>query len=112
NETSVFAAFDLVPSLLALARVQPPEGVTFDGEDVSLTLVGRSSDSRKSPIFWRRPPDRKFWPGQQGEPQPDLAVRQGDWKLLCDYDGTRAELYNLKVDRGETKNLAGEHPDV
>jgi arylsulfatase A-like enzyme len=112
NEASVFAAFDLVPSLLTLAKVQPPEGVQFDGEDVSATLVGRSNDSRTAPIYWRRPPDRKFWPAQQGEPQPDLAVRHEGWKLLCDYDGTRQELYDLNADPGETTNLAREKASV
>ena len=45
-------------------------------------------------------------------PQPDLAVRDGDWKLLCDYDGSKPELYDLARDRGETDNRAAEHPDI
>ncbi|MFT6562492.1 MAG: putative sulfatase, partial [Limisphaerales bacterium] len=43
---------------------------------------------------------------------PDLAVRKGDWKFLCEYDGTDPQLYNLKTDRGETKNLASGHPKL
>ena len=39
-------------------------------------------------------------------------VRKGDWKFLCEYDGTDPELYNLKTDRGETKNLAPEYPKL
>jgi arylsulfatase A-like enzyme len=43
-------------------------------------------------------------------------VRRGDWKLIrffCDSpeQTDRFELYNLKEDLGETKNLAAEHPD-
>jgi arylsulfatase A-like enzyme len=43
--------------------------------------------------------------------------RRGDWKLIrFFYDGPeqtdRFELYNLKSDIGETKNLAAEHPDM
>ena len=41
-----------------------------------------------------------------GDDAPDLAVRDGKWKLLCEYDGSEAELYDLENDRGETKNLA------
>jgi uncharacterized sulfatase len=41
-----------------------------------------------------------------------LAVREGDWKLLCDYDGARPELYDLARDRGEKTNLAGGQPDI
>ena len=112
NETSVFAAFDLVPSLLMLADVNPPSGVTFDGEALSGTLLGRSTTSRAAPIFWRRPPDRKNSPPAIPAPQPDLAVRDGNWKLLCDYDGSNPELYDLAQDRAETTNVAGQNPEV
>lgn len=112
NTTSVFAAFDLVPSLLALAGGNVPSDVTFDGEDLSATLIGRSEASRAAPIHWRRPPDRKIAPPAIPEPQPDLAVRDGNWKLLCNYDGTQPELYDLSQDIGETTNLAQQHADV
>ncbi|MFN9911952.1 MAG: sulfatase-like hydrolase/transferase, partial [Pirellulaceae bacterium] len=112
NETSVFAAFDLAPSLLALTRVPQPKEVTFDGEDLSATLMGRSLASRVAPIFWRRPPDRKNSPPALPEPQPDLAVRDGDWKLLCNYDGSQPELYDLAGDRSETTNVADQFPQV
>lgn len=108
NEVSVFAAFDLVPSLLALARVETPSG-TFDGENVADTVIGKSTESRRAPIFWRRPPDR---PGENGENLPDLAVRDGKWKLLCEYDGSLPQLYDLETDRAESKNLAEKHPDI
>ena len=112
NETSVFAAFDLVPSLLQLAGVSPPAGVTFDGEALGDTLVGRSTASRAQPLFWRRPPDRKTQPAYGLGIQPDLAMREGDWKLLCDYDGSNPQLYDLAADRGEKTNLAAQQPEV
>jgi uncharacterized sulfatase len=102
----------LVPSLLALADVRAPTEVKFDGEDVSATLLGRGTASRTAPIFWRRPPDRKSSPPALPDPQPDLAMRDGDWKLLCNYDGSQPELYNLADDRAEAKNLAGQQPNV
>ena len=37
---------------------------------------------------------------------PDLAIRNGPWKLLCDYDGSRPFLYNIFKDHGEKQNLA------
>ena len=36
-------------------------------------------------------------------------MREGRWKLLCEYDGSRAELYDLDADPGETKDLAAEN---
>lgn len=109
DETSVFAAFDLAPSLLRFTKSAAPAGVVFDGEDVLDALLGRGIAARKTPIFWRRPPDRKMSPSG---PAPDLAVREGNWKLLCEYDGSKPELYDLARDRGETTNLAAQHADV
>lgn len=111
NAISVFSAIDLVPSLLTLAGVPLSAGVEFDGEDLSDTLLGRAADSRQKPLFWRRPPDRKSWPPMLPEPQPDLAVRQNQWKLLCNYDGSLPELYNLDTDPGESTNLAAQYPN-
>lgn len=110
NETSVFAAFDLVPSMLAVADVAPPSGVVFDGENLASVLLGRSTVSRQAPLFWRRPPDRKTAYGSG--PLPDLAVREGNWKLLCEYDGAQPQLYDLDTDRGEKTNIAAKHPDI
>lgn len=112
DATSVFAAFDLVPSLLAIAGAKRPAGVAFDGEDISATLLGRAAASRQAPIHWRRPPDRKSWRPMIPETLPDLAVRDGSWKLLCDYDGSRPLLYDLDKDPGESENLATRHQDI
>ncbi|MCA9058720.1 MAG: family 43 glycosylhydrolase, partial [Planctomycetaceae bacterium] len=109
NESSVFAAFDLVPSLLKVCAVTPSQEIAFDGEDLADVILGKSQRSRTSPLFFRRPPDR---PGTNGENLPDLAVRAGDWKLLIEYDHSSPQLYDLKTDRGETNNVASAHPNV
>lgn len=109
NRKSVFAAIDLVPSLLSLARAKGPADARYDGEDLLETLLGKSEASRKAPIFFSRPPDRKSDYGFEN--LPDLAVRHGQWKLLCDYDGKRPHLYNVIEDPAESKNLADEHPE-
>lgn len=112
NATSVFAAFDIVPSLLSLAEVPHPEANTFDGEDLATTIIGREEKSRKAPLYWRRPPDRKTAGAKQKIVLPDLAIREGNWKLLCSYDGTEQELYDLATDAAESNNLARLHPQV
>lgn len=110
NTTSVFSAIDLTPSLLTLAHAKPPAGTVYDGEDVLDTLLGKSTAGRQDEIYFRRPPDRKNYYGFSQ--LPDLAVRQGAWKLLCDYDGSRSQLYNLIDDPGEEDNLAADKPEV
>jgi uncharacterized sulfatase len=104
NKDSVFSAIDLTPSLSKLTDAKAPADTNYDGEDVLNTLLGKSKASRKAPIYFSRPPDRKNYYGFKD--LPDLAVRNGKWKLLCDYDGGRPELYDLSSDPGETNNLA------
>ena len=110
NRKSVFSAVDLVPTLLDLAEVPHPKGVKYDGESLSDVLLGKSNASRKQPLLFRRPPDRDAYYGDND--LPDLAIREGKWKFLCEYDGGDAELYDMEKDRGETKNLAAEHPEL
>ena len=38
-------------------------------------------------------------------------MRSEDWKLIEFFEDGRLELYNLRTDIGEKKNLAEEHPE-
>lgn len=110
NRTSFFAAIDLVPTLLAISGVAQPADWSPDGLSLPDILLGRFQASRSAPLFFRRPPDRDSF---YGIPDlPDLAVRDGRWKLLCEYDGSKAELYDLETDPGETRNLRQVHPEI
>ena len=40
------------------------------------------------------------------------AVRMGDWKAVKNDIHKQIELYNLKDDLGETKNVADQHPNI
>ena len=39
-------------------------------------------------------------------------MRTGRWKLLCEFDGSEVQLYDVENDRGETRNLAASHSNV
>ena len=41
---------------------------------------------------------------------PSAAVRDGDWKLIEWYEDGSLELFNLRDDIGETKDLAAREP--
>jgi hypothetical protein len=41
-----------------------------------------------------------------------LGVREDRWKYILDVRDGRDELFDLSVDPGEQKNVAGLHPDV
>jgi uncharacterized sulfatase len=113
NQQSMFGAIDLTRALYAITGTALPEGHTLDGEDISATLLGQSTQSRQQPLFFRRPPDR---PGNDPKwgmgDNPDLAARQGLWKFLINYDGSHAELYHIIDDATESKNLIEQHPEV
>lgn len=61
------------------------------------------------PVFEGRPVRRTiplYWRYNRALSKPyTVAMRQGDWKLLADDIMTQFELYNLRVDRAERKNL-------
>ena len=110
NDTSVFCALDVNRSLYSLANIKPP--AKLDGEDLSETIMGQKQTSRESPIFWQRPPDRPGFGHGLNEPNPDLAVRDQQWKGYMSFAGENVQLYDLSRDPSETKDLAADYPDV
>ena len=120
NANTVIGAVDMFPTLCELAGVLPPEGIQFDGEDMSAAFRG-GQPQRSRPLFWEY--GRKLslptteslrafpYPDEPDAKSPNVAVREGDWKLLLNADGSGAELYNLANDRNETHNAAAEQSE-
>lgn len=121
NETTVVCAVDLFQTMCSLSGVPAPDATAFDGEDLSAAFRGERR-RRTRPLFWeygRKPPrpkgkgPRAFpYPGEPDAKSPNVAMREGDWKLLVNADGSGAELYDLGTDPNETRNLATEQPEV
>lgn len=108
NESTVMSTLDLLPTFCSIAGVKVPENIApkLDGEDLSAAITG-ATPVRRKPLFWeygRNETAFRYPPGQNRS--PNIAVRDGDWKLLINADGSGAELYNLASDREETNNLA------
>ncbi len=111
NETTILAAIDLFPSFCALAGVETPE-VAFDGQDMSDALLG-GRRQRTRPIYWEYGRNETYLrPGLESDQSPNLAIRDGDWKLLVNADGTGAELYDFRVGTSERKPVTARYPDV
>ncbi len=100
NETTVLTAIDLLPTFCAAAGVTPPAAAQGDGENLLAAFKGESV-LRTQPFFWRYRAD-------------SLAVRDGDWKLVSNFDGTQSELHNLQWDRAEdaAKDQSKAHPEI
>jgi arylsulfatase A-like enzyme len=94
---ALIGQMDLVASFAALTGQKLPPDAGPDSFDVLPALLGESKQGRDSIV----------------EHANTLAIRKGQWKLIP-ARGARSgvELYDLASDIGETKNLAGEHPEV
>ena len=111
NEETVVAAVDLFPTFCRLAGLEPPD-VAFDGEDMSEVFLG-ATRRRKRALFWEYGRDETYLrPGLREDQSPNLAIRDGDWKLLMNHDGTSVELYDLSQSSDETNNAAAANPEV
>jgi len=100
---------DLFPTLLELSGAAKPRQA-LDGESLLPLMLGKSSTLKRDAIF-------QHFPGYLGSGNglwrttPVSLVQMGDWKLMEYLEDGRLELYNLKDDLGETKNLATANPD-
>jgi arylsulfatase A-like enzyme len=102
SHTSAF--WDFLPTCCELVGIETPKGT--DGISILPTLLGQPEKQKKHEfLYW------EFH--EQGKKQ---AVRTGDWKgirlnVAKNPDGP-IELYNLKADIDEQKNIATEHTEV
>lgn len=98
------ASIDLYPTLLELAGLPAPSGQVLDGVSMVPLLKGEQTLKRER-LFWH-------FPCYVGKSAPASAVREGDFKLIEYFEeGGYHELYNLKSDPGEERNLAKSMPD-
>jgi arylsulfatase A len=113
SSDAITSMMDVLPTLAKLGGGKVPTDRKIDGVDIWPVLAGevKDAESEKSP--------RKVFYYFRG---PTLeAVRSGNWKLhLALRDGPpnkptgepHKELFNLKEDIGEARNVAGQHPDA
>ena len=115
---------DFYPTFAAISGARPPAGQVLDGESL-LPLWRPSGSLRRTTLYWHMP----TYTVPYGR-SPCAVIRQGDWKLIHwfgDYldtrgltpdntpygklvIGPRTELYNLRDDIRETRDLAATQP--
>jgi len=114
NTDTVLATVDLFPSLCKLCGVDPPQGYESDGEDLSSAILGKTQPRRAKPLMWEygRNATSFAYPSVTQHRSPNVAMRDGVWKLLIQADGTRVELFDLVTDANETNDLSQIRPDI
>ena len=95
---------DLCPTICALAKVPAP--ATLDFQDISPLLFDSKPpvDAKPRALFWHQP----HYMNQGGKPAG--VAREGEWKLIEQYEDGSLELYNLAKDPSETTDLAAAEP--
>jgi arylsulfatase A-like enzyme len=92
---------DFYPTFVDAARGSLPTSQTIDGLSLMSLLAKPATRLKRDALHWHYP--------HYHHDRPASAIRAGDWKLIEYLDGTGdIELYDLKADLGETKNLRDE----
>jgi arylsulfatase len=94
---------DLMPTVLQITGAEYPktrEGVqtkTLAGKSLLPLVTGEGEFHRDGYLFW--------------EHEENRAVRDDKWKLVAEGPNPW-QLFDMTTDRGETNNVAKEHPDI
>lgn len=99
---------DFFPTILELcglgANAQPKSAGPLDGVSLVPLLRQPQSHLRRDALFFHYP---HYYPTTT----PVSAVRAGDWKLLEYFEDNHVELYDLRGDPGEHRDLASAQPE-
>ena len=106
DEETVISAVDLMPTFLAAANVEPPEGYESDGENVLAVWRGQPFE-RSRPLFWHwsaaRPTSPADW--------PELGMRDGRYAMVAAPSRDRVELYDVLADPSQANDLSETETD-
>lgn len=99
-------SMDFFPTLMELAGLKTDPKLHADGESLIPYLKGKKRRDGVRDLFWH-------YPHYHGSTwKPGAAIRSGDWKLIEFYHYGTTELYDLKKDPGETRDLSQQNPEV
>jgi arylsulfatase A-like enzyme len=103
-ETPILST-DYYPTLLALAGLPAKPQQHLDGVSFLPALRGETMPTGRT-LYWH-------YPHYHGSTwAPGSALRDGDWKLVENFHYGTVELFNLRDDLGETRDLAKTNPEV
>ena len=97
---------DTYSTLLEAAGLQPVPEQAPDGESL-LPLLRQTGSLQRKALYFHYPNYAFHQRNRLGG-----AIREGDFKLIRNYDDDSLELYNLAADLGETRNLSATHPEM
>ncbi|MCM4155780.1 sulfatase [Gramella sp. AN32] len=102
SETPV-TSIDLFPTIMEVVNNKSTIADHMEGISLLPELL-HQKELKDRPLYWHFPHYRK-----EGQDM-GAAIREGDWKLIQDFESDSIYLYNLKKDLGEVENLVEKHP--
>jgi arylsulfatase A-like enzyme len=100
----VVISIDFFPTILEMAGVAPSADPRHALDGVSFVAVLKQAGKlAREAVYWHYPHYHNTTPGG--------IIRAGDWKLIEYFEDGRVELYNLREDLSETKDLAAASPE-
>jgi arylsulfatase A-like enzyme len=103
------AVMDLFPTILNLTATKAPAQHAVDGARLDTLLTGKADRSRKEQFLMH-------YPHSPHRTEYFTVWRDGDWKVIYHYfptevsGGSHYQLFNLKTDPFEQKDLAASEP--
>ncbi|MFN9719791.1 MAG: sulfatase-like hydrolase/transferase, partial [Planctomycetota bacterium] len=107
-------SMDLFRTILEACDIPVPESETKTGrpgcDGLSLVpLLSNKPWTGHEELFWHYPHHQHY---QRGGTMPYSAIRSGHLKLIEFLDDLHTELYDLRTDISESKDLAADQPDT
>ena len=111
NTPMAFA--DILPTLADLANAPKSamKGLNPNGTSVLPIIANPDAELAERVLYWE-------FAQQLGDPNSGVvgtvkqAARRGDWKIVRLREDAEIELYNIMIDKSESKNLAADYPEV
>lgn len=99
------SSVDFVPTILEMVGIEDQTPAEVDGTSIT-SLLSESGVPDRDALYWHYP----HYSNQGG--RPGGAIREGQYKLIENYEDGSLELYNLETDPGEKNNLLSEMPEL
>jgi len=116
NETPI-TGVDVYPTLCEMVGADLPTGQALDGVSLVPLFRGEKTNLKERPLYWHFPAYLQSYAVTDEQrdilfrSRPCSIIRIGDWKLHQYFESGDLELYNLKRDIGEKRNLAKRNPE-
>lgn len=103
NSTPV-TSVDFFPTLMDIAGISTNSIHQLEGKSLLPVLIDQKKLDER-PLYWHFPHHRNDGLTMAA------AIREGDWKLIWEFESDSLYLFNLKQDLGEVNNLAAKFPE-